>query len=267
VKFGFSVPTWDGFHERALGDLASEAEAAGWDGFFLWDHILWDPPGQGLADTTVALAAVALATERIRFGALVTPLPRRRPWKFARETMSLDRMSAGRLVVGVGLGADFEFAPLAEPTPARLRAELLEEGLEVVTRFWSGEPFTYEGRHYRVDDVGMLPATVQQPRPPVWVGFWWPNRAPARRAAQWDGIVPLNGSSLGEPMSPEDVRACVDYVHRHRRDEAPLDVVVSPHGGDPGPYAEAGATWWIGSVGPEEPVETARERIGLGPPR
>jgi alkanesulfonate monooxygenase SsuD/methylene tetrahydromethanopterin reductase-like flavin-dependent oxidoreductase (luciferase family) len=145
VKFGFSVPTWGGFDERALGDLAREAETACWDGFFLWDHILWDPTGSGLADTTVALAVVALATERIRFGALVTPLPRRRPWKFARETMSLDRMSGGRLVVGVGLGADFEFEPLDEATPARLRAELLEEGLEVVTRFWSGQERIAQG--------------------------------------------------------------------------------------------------------------------------
>jgi hypothetical protein len=111
----------------------------------------------------------------------------------------------------------------------------------------------------------MLPATVQQPRPPVWVGFWWPNRAPARRAAQWDGIVPLNGDALGEPMSPDDVRACVEYVRRHRGDE-PFDVVVSPHGADPKQYAEAGATWWIGGVAPDEPIGVAQERLRQGPP-
>jgi hypothetical protein len=112
----------------------------------------------------------------------------------------------------------------------------------------------------------MLPATIQQPRPPVWVGFWWPNRAPARRAAKWDGIVPLNGDALGEPMSPDDVRACVEYVGRHRRNGSPFEVVVSPHGGDPQAYEAAGATWWIGSVGPEETIETARGRIAMGPP-
>jgi alkanesulfonate monooxygenase SsuD/methylene tetrahydromethanopterin reductase-like flavin-dependent oxidoreductase (luciferase family) len=265
MKFGFSAPTFAGYDERALSSMARDAEDLGWDGFFIWDHMLWDPSGKGLADTTVALTAIALATERIRFGALVTPLPRRRPWKFAREAVSLDRLSSGRLVVGVGLGDEVDLVPLGEAATLQERAELLDEALSIVTGLWSGEPFSFSGTHYHLHEALVRPRPVQEPRPPIWVGFWWPHRAPARRAACWDGIVPLNGEAPDRPLSPDAVRECIDFVRRHRSGD-PFEVVVSPFGGDPASYEEAGATWWISGVG-HEPLAVAQERLGWGPPR
>ena len=186
MKFGFSVPTFGAYDERSIPAAAREAEEAGWDGFFIWDHVLWDPFETGLADATVVLTGIALATERIRFGALVTPLARRRPWKFARETASLDGLSGGRLVVGVGGGDDPDFVPVGEPADPRERASLLDEGLDLVVRLWRAEPVSYSGRHYTLRDAVLRPGPVQRPRPPIWVGGWWPNRAPFRRAARWE---------------------------------------------------------------------------------
>src|SRR5689334_13471095 len=179
--------------------MARDAEAAGWDGFFLWDHvILWPTP---TCDPWVALAAVALATERVRIGPLVTPLPRRRITKLARETVTLDHLSNGRLVLGVGIGlGPWEWEYLGEETDLRTRGAMLDEGLELLTKLWSGEPVMHEGRFYTCrGDKGpndptpiptpFLPRPVQ-PRIPVWVAGTWPKKPPFRRAARWDGVVP-----------------------------------------------------------------------------
>jgi alkanesulfonate monooxygenase SsuD/methylene tetrahydromethanopterin reductase-like flavin-dependent oxidoreductase (luciferase family) len=271
---------------RTLADLARLAEEAGWDGFFIWDHVAlgWPDP---VADTTVALTAIALSTGRIRFGALVTPLPRRRPSKFARETTSLDRLSGGRLIVGVGLGLfDVEFANLGEAADFKTRAAMLDEGLEVLTGLWSGEPFSHSGEHYTATEALFLPTPVQQPRIPIWVAGMWPNKAPFRRAACWDGVVPMpRDSDLEITLSPEEVKEIVAYVGQHRQSDAPFDVSVAGDtpGDDPevaaaivGPYVEAGATWWQENLtpmrfgwewGPDPwPMDAMRERVRQGPP-
>src|SRR5919112_308253 len=167
LQTAVSVPTFGDFDARTLGQLAAEAEGAGWDGFFCWDHLLYDPLGRGVADTTVALTAIALATERVRFGPLVTPLARRRPWKVARELASLDRLSGGRLTLGVGNGDDIDFAPVGDPAPARPRAAVLDESLLLLRRFLEDEdPVSHEGATYRISDV-QLHATTVQPRIPI----------------------------------------------------------------------------------------------------
>ena len=273
VKFAVNVQNFAPFADpRRLAELAKEAEDSGWDGFFLWDHIHWDGPP--MVDPWVALAAIACATERIKIGTIVTPLPRRRPWKVARETVTLDHLSGGRFILGVGLGypANVEYEPFGEDPGDRTRAEKLDEGLDVLTGLWSGEPFSYQGKHYQLDDVTFLPKPNQQPRIPIWVAGMWPNRRPFRRAARYDGVVPLKLTPSGEPtlITPAEVAEVVAYVRRHRDTSAPFDLALgAPIPTDPAQardvvaaFEEAGATWLLD--GPPTPdALSARLRAGV----
>jgi alkanesulfonate monooxygenase SsuD/methylene tetrahydromethanopterin reductase-like flavin-dependent oxidoreductase (luciferase family) len=241
---------------HGLADLAARTEAAGWDGFFVWVHMIYDPSFHPIADPWVGLAAVALRTRYLTIGTMVTPLARRRPWKVARETVSLDRLSNGRLVLGVGLGdpARWEYGFFGEQTDARVRAARLDEALAILAGLWTGEPFRFTGQHYTMAEVTFKPAPVQRPRIPVWVGGWWPNKSPLRRAARWDGMAPI---TWGRELRPDEVAEAVAYVRRHRASDAAFDVVVSG-GTGPGPvdasrmaaYAVAGATWWLEDISP-----------------
>ena len=282
MRFGIHVPNFGDYGDaRTLAGLAREAEDAGWDGFFLWDHLQFFDPSRRVpvVDPWVALSAVAMVTHRIRLGPLVTPLARRRPWKLARETISLDYLSGGRLTLGVGLGNPpaSDFAAFGEETDLRARAGKLDEGLAVLAGLWRGEPFSYRGAHFRVQDALFLPAPVQRPRIPIWVGGMWPRRAPFRRAARWDGVVPADAASGGQrPLSPEQVAQATRYVAARRPSGQPFDVVLG--GETPGderargaaivaPYAAAGATWWLESLhGFRGPLAATRARIRQGPP-
>lgn len=260
---------------RTLAELAHEAEDMGWDGFFLWDHLQTEA-GAPVADPIVALSAIAMSTGRIRLGALVTPLPRRRPWKFARETATLDRLSTGRLIVGVGIGGDWwgEYGAFGEPTGDKAHAEMLDEALAVLTGLWSGKPFSYAGKHYSVHDARFLPTPMQQPRIPIWVAGIWPNKAPFRRAARWDGIAALRAKDA--PVQPEDVRDLVRFMREQRGTDDPFDVALTGYVGNQSAdeatallrrYAEAGVTWWQESFLSTDTVEMVRARIQQGPPR
>ena len=288
MHFGITLPAFAEFSDpRALAVLAREAESVGWDGIFIWDHIFFDPTFHPVADTWVALAAVALSTERLRLGTMITPVARRRPWKLARETVSVDRLSNGRLILGVGLGdpVQWDFGFFDEETDAKTRAHRLDEGLDVLAGLWSGQPFGYRGDQYNIKEVTFRPTPVQSPRIPVWVGGWWPNKPPLRRAARWDGVCP---AKWGGTITPDEWRELLDYNHKHRTAETSFDAVHS--GATPGddlakaaeqvePYAKAGVTWWVEPVDPwrfgyswEEPwppeaTELMRERVLQGPPR
>lgn len=287
MRYGIYLPNYGAFGDvRRLARLAREAEDAGWDGFFLWDHIAGGPETGPIVDPWIALAAVALNTERICIGTTVTPLPRRRPWKLARETVTLDRLSGGRLILGVGIGLGaLEWDDLGETTDQRVRGAMLDEGLAVLTGLWSGEPFSYEGAHYRVRGAHFVPTPVQQPRIPIWVGGFWPNRAPMRRAARWDGVFPLfmtDEESKGPPDDVDALRAAVAYVQAQRTSHAPFDVVYAGHTPTPGHtdyvrrIAAAGATWWMEILYPwiygwqgsgDWPFAAMRDRVLTGPPR
>jgi alkanesulfonate monooxygenase SsuD/methylene tetrahydromethanopterin reductase-like flavin-dependent oxidoreductase (luciferase family) len=271
VRYGFVIPKGD---PRAVAELAREAEEAGWDGAFYWDGISLGEEMETY-DPWVVMAAMAMRTERIRIGAMLTPPARRRPWKLARETVTLDHLSNGRLVLPVGLGAvdDGGFSKVGEPTDRRVRARLLDESLEILTGLWSGEPFSYEGEHYRLEEMTFLPRPVQSPRVPIWVVGAWPSERSMRRALRYDGILAY--TTRGE-VTPEDIRAIKGYVEENRGTDGPFDIVWE--GETPGddadraaeivrPFAEAGITWWIESPWspPNEPADL-RARIRQGAP-
>jgi alkanesulfonate monooxygenase SsuD/methylene tetrahydromethanopterin reductase-like flavin-dependent oxidoreductase (luciferase family) len=288
MHFGISIPAFADFSDpRVLAEAAHDAEEAGWDGFFLWDAIFFDPTFHPMADPWVSLAAVALRTQRMRIGTLVTPIARRRPWKLARETVTVDRLSNGRLTLGVGLGdpAQWDFGFFDEVTDPKLRARRLDEGLDILTGLWTAQPFQYEGEQFHVKEVTFRPTPVQSPRIPIWVGGWWPNKPPLRRAARWDGVCPVKG---GGSITPDEWRELLAYIQKHRTTNTLFDAVhfgATP-GDDPAqaselihPYAEAGVTWWVEPIDPWrfgwsyevpwDPKATVlmRERIRQGPPR
>jgi alkanesulfonate monooxygenase SsuD/methylene tetrahydromethanopterin reductase-like flavin-dependent oxidoreductase (luciferase family) len=272
MLYGFIVPKGS---PRTVADLAREAEEAGWDGVFYFDGI-YVGEGMEIYDPWVVMAAMAMRTERVRLGAILTPPARRRPWKLARETATLDHLSDGRLVLPVGLGAldDGGFGKVGEPTDRKTRAELLDESLEILTGLWSGEPFSYDGEHYRLEEMTFLPPPVQRPRIPIWVVGAWPSKKSMNRALRYDGLLAY--TTRGE-VAPGDIREMKDYVEENRGAGTAFDIVWEGQtpGDDPGraaevvrPFAEAGATWWIESpwLPPNEP-EDLRRRIEDGPPR
>lgn len=261
MRFSINIPNFGDFADaQTVAKVASAAERAGWEGLFIWDHVVHDKRerrGQPFGDPWMLLTAAALATSRLKLGTLVTPVARRRPEQLARQVATLDSLSGGRVIFSAGLGGPIEdeYGSFGETTDPVALAERLDEGLELLRRYWSGEPVTYRGRHYQVNDVTLLPASVQRPRPPVWIGGFWPRRRPMRRAASWDGAVPLFATAKhGQAPSADQVREVVDYVERHRaeRQDEPFEVVVGgASSGDPAaareliaPLAEAGATWW-----------------------
>ena len=282
MRYGFNLPNGGPSGDaRTLGELAAVAEVAGWDGVFLEDYIVYQgQQGTPTYDPWVALAAMALRTEWIRLGTEVTPLTRRRPWKLAREAVTLDHLSGGRLILGGGLGdgAEVSFTHFGEVTDARQRAEMLDEALAVLVGLWSGESFRFEGTHYRVEEVTFLPRPVQTPRIPVWVGGGYPLPGPMRRAARWDGACLYRHPPADSTpdMTPDDIRALVAFMESMRRPDAgAFDVVVGgrERRGDweqerahLRTVAEAGATWWIEWMPPSD-FEAMREAIARGPLR
>ncbi len=275
MRFAINVPNLGAFADvRALAELAREAEEAGWDGFFLWDHIGgWPVP---TADPWVALAAAAMTTSRIALGPMVTPLPRRRPWKVARETVTLDLLSGGRLILGVGIGDDalgHEYSAYGEPADNRLHGEMLDEALAVLSGLWGAQPFSYSGKHYTVSDVHFLPAPVQRPRIPIWVAATWPHTRPVRRSARWDGLCPIRVDE--QPVTPEQVGEMLAIVHETRPVAEPFDVILAGYVGNRSPaeaaallgsLAEAGVTWWQEGFLPNDTLDDLRARIHQGPP-
>lgn len=268
MKRGINLPNMA--EPSVLVDLAVTAEHLGWDGVFMWDHLAYaDSVELPVFDPWVVLGAIAQATSRVRIGTMVTPVARRRPWRVAQEVATLDHLSGGRAVLGVGLGwpAVEDFARFGERSDDALRAEMLDEGLDLIGALWSGEHVRHEGEHFDVDTT-MRPAPLQQPRPPIWVAGMWPNKRPFERAARWDGVVPMAAESDGPPLlRPPDVRAALDEVMRHRESDAPFDVVVSPHWEHThAEYEDVGATWLMQSWDAEpEWVEELGSRVRQGP--
>jgi len=258
-----------------LVSLGVLAEQSGWDGVFFWDHLAYTDSWPA-TDPYVVVSALVARTNRIRTGVMVSQLARRRPWKLARETVTLDVLSGGRLAVGVGLGSTphEEYEVFGEDGDARVRADRLDEGLEIMCGLWSGEPFSFAGRYYQVTDTVFSPPPVQRPRIPIWVGGRWPARRPFRRAARYDGVFPtFEGIGHADRPSPAQLSEVVEYVRGLRASDAgPFDVVVEAQSEGPAPeavaaYGAVGLTWWIEKLGWfRGPVQHVRERIQAGPP-
>lgn len=282
MRYALFLPIFDELADPVVvARLSAEAEEAGWDGVFVWDHLVYRAPVREVADPWITMAAMAAATEQIRLGPMVTPLPRRRPAKVARETATLDRLSGGRLTLGVGIGGDDsgELTGTGEPLDDRLRAGRLDESLEVVQAAWSGEPVHHRGEHYVVDGLTFRPTPVQQvdgrPAVPVWVAVRYGNTRPLRRAARHQGVFPVNLDR------PDQLAEIVAAVGQHRAAAARaaridggldggvgggIDVALEggyellveggldagyevaaegPPGADPAPFGAVGATWWL----------------------
>jgi alkanesulfonate monooxygenase SsuD/methylene tetrahydromethanopterin reductase-like flavin-dependent oxidoreductase (luciferase family) len=281
MKYGIYLPTHTPFDRpQIIARLAQDAEQAGWDGVFIWDDITGSE-GKDLADPWISLAAAAMITQRVALGALITPLARRRPWKVARETASLDHLSGGRMVFGVGVGSgDEQFDDLGEEPNQRLRGDMVDEGLEILTGLWSGEDFQYEGIHYHLKPTRFRPAPLQQPRIPIWVAGFWPNKRPLKRMARWDGMFPLFPPEGTPSEQQERLRQTVAAVKALRNDQRPFDVIMT--GTTPAntpeqnreytaSFAQAGASWWLEWLEPmrlsDKPweFEQLRERVLAGP--
>lgn len=274
MKFAIYLPNFGAFGDaRVLAELARDAEQAGWDGFFIWDHVLWSSPEeQPVVEPWVALTAIAIATERMRFGPIITPLPRRRPWQVARQATSLDQLSGGRLILGVGIGFDGfgDYTRFGEPADAVVHGEMLDEGLEILQGLLGGDTFEFEGKHYNVKETRFLPRATQRPRVPIWVAGLWPGTRPFKRAARWDGIVPLR-KGPNHPLEPHEYIEMANYIKRYRDEsKLPLDM-VGPSGkwrptqAEVAAYEHAGVTWWKAGFGPNHSVDEVRQEIKLGP--
>jgi alkanesulfonate monooxygenase SsuD/methylene tetrahydromethanopterin reductase-like flavin-dependent oxidoreductase (luciferase family) len=280
MQYGFVYP---GGEARAAAEAAHQAEAAGWDGFFVWDPV-WG------VDAWVSLTAAALRTERVRLGTMITPVSRYRPWQLASVTATLDRVSNGRVILAVGLGAiDTGFIQFGEVTDRHTRAELLDEGLEIVTGLWRGQPFNFDGRHYHLKETTFFPPLppVQTPRIPIWVVGAWPWPKSMRRAARYDGLLPvkLRPDKTVEALTPADVSDMKAYLAQQQGLATEYAIVVegeTPDHTDAAAlgrikaFAKAGATWWLEAMWGEVGGATAsgagaqeriRARLRQGPPR
>ena len=248
MKRAIDVPPFDELSDpRLVAELAVAAEQRDWDGFFVWDHIMYRAPVRAVADPWVTLAAIACATSRVRIGPMITPVSRRRVHKLARETVTLDLLSSGRLTLGVGLGSarNGEFEPFGEVADPRERARLLDQGLEDLARYWGGE---------------FEPVALQRPRIPVWVAAEWPHRRPVRRALRWDGIFPT------QLPGPAELAELTAEIRASRPGGEPFDVVVHlPSDDDPGPWEQAGATWVVTDFGTHPTAAEVRSAIEAGP--
>ncbi len=256
---------------RDIVGLTAAAEQAGWDGVFTYDAI--EIGGGEMYDPWTLLGAMATRTERVTIGALVFAPTRRRPWKLAREALTIDHLSNGRLVVPVGLGAldDRGFGNVGEVTDTRERAAILDETLTIVDGLWTGEPFEYHGAHFDFGPMTFVPRPVQRPRIPVWVVATWPSERSMARALRWDGAVL-------QTKDVEEVREIVAFATDRRAAAGattPLEVVVQGRTvPDPSaaadvvrPYAEAGATWWLEQDWHDVALDRLTARVTAGPPR
>jgi alkanesulfonate monooxygenase SsuD/methylene tetrahydromethanopterin reductase-like flavin-dependent oxidoreductase (luciferase family) len=258
VRFAVWAPNFGVFADASLiAGLAARCEAAGWDGWFLWDHVVHVQGDEPVVDPWMALAVAAVATSRVRLGTLITPVPRRRPWNLARQAATLDQLSGGRAVLGVGIGTErtLEFRGFGEETDPVWRASMLDEGLDLIKEAWSGATVHHSGEHYRVDGASFRPVPVQRPLP-VWVGAVWPHPRPLRRAARWQGVFP---ERLPGPEAIAEIR---------RQIGPDKDIVVSSREHHPArEWAAAGATWWVLSLRADDAIGDVEALIDAGPPR
>ena len=273
MKYGFILPIGNA---KTAAEFARTAEECGWDGFFHWEAV-W------AVDAWVSLTAAAMTTKKIRLGTMLSPLSRMRPWRVASQTATLDHLSGGRLILSVGLGAiESGFEEFGEVTDIRLRAELLDEGLDILTGLWRGQPFSYSGKHYTIQESNFPhqpPLPVQEPRIPIWVVGLWPSTRSMGRVIKYDGLLPAVRDAEGQIRmsgpTPGEVAEMGTYIADRKQDKGHFDIVIE--GTTPGedaakaasvvdPWREVGATWWLEAMWLAENLDDVLLRIRQGPP-
>jgi alkanesulfonate monooxygenase SsuD/methylene tetrahydromethanopterin reductase-like flavin-dependent oxidoreductase (luciferase family) len=282
MQYGLTLPNVGMYGDaRTLSDLASLAEEAGWDGVFVWDTIHFQADENAVCDPWIALAAIAMRTERINIGTMVAAPTRRRPWKMARETVTLDHLSHGRFILGVGAGdgSDRGFTHFGDESDVRKRARLLDESLEILQGLWSGQPFSYSGEYYHFAEITFLPPPVQTPRIPIWIGGSWPRSGPMSRAARFDGVNAFTKRPDGTfgDLTPAEIHELKRFMDEHHTSPAPFDIVTGGHvfaavhdeqaRATLSAYAAAGATWCLENIWPQRDVHSVRAAIRKGPPQ
>jgi probable F420-dependent oxidoreductase len=272
MHYGIEVVTLGDYADpRLVVQLAQAAEAAGWEGVFIWDHLgfTWGAPS---GDPWIILAAVAQATRQLKLGTAVMPIPRRRPFVVANAVATLDLLSEGRVIFGVGLGGmPEEFSAFGEPAGARERAGRLDEGLDILSRLWSGQKVNHRGQYYTVNGVTLAPLPRQQPHPPIWIGG--ESRPAMRRAAHWDGWIIGGVNEQGQiTKSPAQLAEQLAYIRQHRSKPEPFAVAMSGYSNPgesslPREFEAAGLTWWLESLhGFRGDYSELRARVMAGPP-
>jgi alkanesulfonate monooxygenase SsuD/methylene tetrahydromethanopterin reductase-like flavin-dependent oxidoreductase (luciferase family) len=275
LKFGFVIP---GGRAKTVVNFAREAERAGWDGVFYYDSI-WIEELPEVHSAWAILGAIAVNTSKIRIGSFLTAVARRNPWELAREAVTVDHLSGGRLIFPTGLGTldDGGYSKVGLPTERRIRAEKLDEGLEILNGLWRGKPFSYQGKHFKFEKMAFKPRPIQEPRIPIWVIAAWGREKSMRRALKWDGIIPTKITSKGnfEKVTPDDVESIKDYVRTRRKQKGRFDIVIDQQISDKDwknsreviqPYADAGATWWTDALWNYSTLSKVEEKIKRGPP-
>lgn len=277
MKYGLLFANFGNYGDvHLLADLAQQAEEAGWSGVFLMDTLCFeDGP---TCDPWIALAAMAMRTRRIALGLQVAALSRRRPWKLVREAVTLDHLSGGRLILGVGAGTAWDqgFAAFGEEMDAKKRAAMLDESLEILPGLWSGKPFRFQGEHYHIDPIAFLPPPVQTSGIPLWIGGMEFGKRLIERAARFDGVVPFPADGTYATLSPEKIHQVKRLLDQQRTDSRPFDIIAG------GPafeavhnqhartqlqaYAEAGATWFMEFIWGGRNLKSVRTSIQQGPP-
>lgn len=271
MKYAFYTPNFGYCGDpRNLIELATECERAGWDGFFIWDHLQF-PEMEPAADPWVALSAIASQTEKILLGPMITPLPRREVVKLAREALTLDHLSGGRLILGIGLGYDAlpEWSAFGLEQDAKVRGEMVDEGLLVLEALWSGKPVNHTGVHYNaVCEAWAKPR--HEKSIPIWIAGQWPGRKPFRRAAKWDGVIPMARDQMeGGKITPTDLQDLLSVIDTEHKRAPEYDVVMigmNPTSADLLAYASEGVTWWLEASGPwSRSLEEMKAQIRRGP--
>jgi len=255
-------------------DLAILSENNGWDGFFLWDHVFFSSNKPlPFLDPWIILSAVAVKTKRIKLGTTVTPLARRRPWIVAKQVSTLDRLSKGRMILGIGLGIDIDFSVFGENTDPIIRSEKLDESLHILKGLWANKPFTFKGKHFNIKEVEFFPKPFQD-KIPIWVGGTWPIKKPFQRAAQYDGVFPLKAGEE-ESLSPNDYREIIKYIKQYRSSLDSYDIIKSIYTTGIkeedewiNDYLNIGITWFVEAIWPgrDSSLDNIKKIISRGPP-
>ena len=279
IKYGLGFIQFNELSNPELVvEFAIEAEKAGWDGFFLIDHIYFSRENiSSIAETWVLLSAIAARTEKIKIGTCVSPLPRYHPWQFAKMAATLDILSKGRLILGLGLGGpEVEYETFGQKYDLKILAEKMDECLDIIQGLWTGELFSYKGKHYQIDDACLLPKPLQNPRIPLILGGSWPFKKPFIRAAKYDGVLPIH-RNFPQDLNPNELKEILDTVKQNRINDDPFEVMMFGSGffvpdkrlEIMKPYIDLGITWWLEHVNTlmQPSVEKMKDLVKKGPPR